>query len=427
MRTRGWSAAAVPLALLLPGLVAGQQPAAQSTQPSHKPVATVVLVELDGFRWDYAARDDAKNLLAMGKRGAWAPQGMLPSYPAQSAPNQFTLVTGLYPGHHGIVADSFIDPAKQARFASDNPDNLAEGSWYSGTPLWSVAERQGVRTACLGWIGCTAQIAGFRPGKVSRNDQQPGDEVRQILDWLHLPAAWRPRLIAAHFREPGETVRRFGPDARQARTAVQRIDAEIGRLQAGLNATGLPIDLVVVSDRGMATPDGGWITLDQYADLSGFDAAGTLLYGKTEADRERVYNQTKKATSEFFVYRAKNLPADLDDRNDRVGDPVIVATGAYAIRARAPATATDAGQRIPVPLSVDGFDARLVPQMKAIFFAAGPDIVKGTTVAPFRNVNLYAWLGYLLGLTPPKSDGNLNILSGTLSDNGETGKYESGK
>ena len=31
----------------------------------------VVLVSLDGFRWDYAARDGASHLLAIGKQGVW--------------------------------------------------------------------------------------------------------------------------------------------------------------------------------------------------------------------------------------------------------------------------------------------------------------------------------------------------------------------
>src|SRR5580692_6102706 len=57
----------------------------------------VVLVSLDGFRWDYAKHDGAVNLLALGKKGVWAPGGMLPSYPSLTFPNHFTIVTGLYP------------------------------------------------------------------------------------------------------------------------------------------------------------------------------------------------------------------------------------------------------------------------------------------------------------------------------------------
>ncbi len=377
----------------------------------------VVLVSLEGFGWDDASGDGARNLLALGKHGASAAQGMLPSYPAFDWPNQLTIVTGLFPEHHGIVADSFLDPARQARFEANDPKTAADGAWYSGTPLWSLAARREMRTGCIGWAGCTAQIAGSRPTCLGRGSEQPEAETRQILAWLHLPAAERPHLIAAQFDEPGESARRFGPDAPQTRAAVRRMDAEIGKLKAGLDATHLPIDFVVVSDHGMAKPDGGWITLNQFADLSGFDIAGTLLYGKTEEDRERVYDQLKKATSEFFVYRLKNVPAGLHFRNERAGDPVIVATGAYAIRADEAAGTGGASLR-----AVDGFDARTVPAMKAIFCAAGPDIVEGKTVAPFANVNLYPWLAHLLGLNPPKTDGSLNILSGTLRDNGETGK-----
>src|SRR6202142_405673 len=47
----------------------------------------VVLVSLDGFRWDYAKRDNAAHLLALGKVGVWAPQGMFPSYPSLTFPN----------------------------------------------------------------------------------------------------------------------------------------------------------------------------------------------------------------------------------------------------------------------------------------------------------------------------------------------------
>ena len=77
----------------------------------------VVLVSLDGFRWDYAKNDHAVNLLALGKKGVWAPEGMMPSYPSLTFPNHFTIVTGLYPEHHGLVANSFYDETKHARYA----------------------------------------------------------------------------------------------------------------------------------------------------------------------------------------------------------------------------------------------------------------------------------------------------------------------
>jgi alkaline phosphatase D len=165
--------------------------------------------------------------------------------------------------------------------------------------------------------------------------------------------------------------------------------------------------------------DPPWITLDKFADLAGFDAVGPLLYGKTEEDRVRVYNQLKKASSQFVVYRLKNVPAGLNyNQNPREGDPVVIATGPYAIRAHGPPAGKE--DRAPT-LGMHGFDAQKIPQMKASFFAAGPDIVAGKTVAPFENVNLYPWLAHLLGLTIPpneKIDGTLNVLAGTLREDG---------
>src|SRR6185437_11607088 len=94
---------------------------------------------------------------------------------------------------------------------------------------------------------------------------------------------------------------------------------------------------VVVSDHGMAHPEGPWITLDKLADLSGFESSGPLLYGKSDEDRVRAYNQLKKASSQFVAYRRKDVPGGLNyNQNPREGDPVVVATGPYAIRAHEP-------------------------------------------------------------------------------------------
>jgi alkaline phosphatase D len=348
---------------------------------------------------------------------------MLPSYPSLTFPNHYTLVTGLYPEHHGIVANNFLDPERGARYSMYDKQTANDGSWYGGVPLWSLAESQGMRTACILWVACEAKIAGFRPSynatwdaKTQATPQAEQARIDNTLALLHLPAADRPHFIAIYFFEPDHTSHEFGPDARETRAAALQMDALVGKLRAALATTGLPIDLVVVSDHGMAKSEGGWINLDEFADLSAFDTVGDLLYGKTEEDRDRVYNQLKRVSSQFIVYRRKDVPARLNyNQNPREGDPIIVATGPFAIRAHPPA----AGETSRPPnLGMHGFDPHLLPEMKASFFAAGPDLRAGKTVAPFDNVNLYPWMAHLLGLNPPKTDGSLNILSGTLRDNG---------
>jgi alkaline phosphatase D len=422
------------LSLVLPLQLRGQGPALNPALPlihvDHGPNSAkaqqqhyVVLVSLDGFRWDYAKRENATHLLALGKQGVWAPEGMLPSYPSLTFPNHFSIVTGLYPEHHGLVANNFLDPARQARYAGSDPNSVTDGTWYSGMPLWSLAESQGMRTACIFWLGSEAEIAGFRPSWYAQFDSKteatPAVQQARIDDavaLLRLPLEDRPHFITIYYSEPDHEGHQFGPDAAETRAAVHKMDGQVGKLKAALDSTRLPIDLVVVSDHGMVKVEGPWITLDQLADLTGFDTVGARLYGKTEEDRARVYNQLKKASSQFVVFRLKNVPANLNfNQNPREGDPVVIATGPYAIRAHAP---PDGRSDQPPDLGMHGFDPLRVPAMKASFFAAGPDIVKGKTVAPFENVDLYPWLAHLLGLTPPKNDGSLNVLAGTLRDGG---------
>jgi predicted AlkP superfamily pyrophosphatase or phosphodiesterase len=289
--------------------------------------------------------------------------------------------------------------------------------------LWSLAESQGMRTASLLWVGSEAKIAGFRPtwyahydDKTERTPESQQARIDDTVSLLRLPPADRPHFITIYYSEPDHEGHDFGPDAPQTRAAELKMDAIVGKLEAALKATRLPIDLVIVSDHGMIKSQGDWINLDQFADLTGFDSAGSLLYGKTEADRARVYDQLKHASPQFVAYRLKNVPANLNfNQNPREGDPVIVATGPFAIRAHAPAAGeTDK----PPTIGMHGFDPHLIPEMKASFFAAGPDLVSGKTVAPFENVNLYPWLAHMLGLHAPKSDGSLNILSATLRDGG---------
>jgi predicted AlkP superfamily pyrophosphatase or phosphodiesterase len=415
--------------LAVPQLGTAQQPAAAPDLPvihvdngpnsaAAQNAHYVVLVSLDGFRWDYARRDGATHLLALGKQGAWAPEGMLPSFPSLTFPNHFTMVTGLYPEHHGLVANSFYDPATQRRYAMGDAAAVTDGSWYSGTPLWSLAESQGMRTACFFWPGSEAKIAGYRPTYYLHFDNKIDDNARieQVLAWLRLPPADRPHFITLYYNEPDHEGHEYGPDAPETKAAVVKVDKLVGKLKQGLDGTGLPIDLVVVSDHGMAKVQGGLITLDQFADLTGFETAGQLLYPKTDEDAARVYNQLKKASSQFVVYRRKDVPAGLEYReNAREGDPIVIATGPFVIRAHGPPEGkTDS----PPPVGQHGYDPRAMPEMKASFFAAGPDILPGHTVRPFENVNLYPWLAHMLGLNAPKSDGSLNILAGTLRDGG---------
>lgn len=376
----------------------------------------VVMVSLDGFRYDYAKKYDAKHLLAMAAHGASVPEGMIPSFPSLTFPNHYTLVTGLYPEHHGIVGNQFYDPERKARYSYTDPKTSSDGSWYGGTPLWSLAEKQGMRSACFFWPGSEAEIAGERPSfYLHYNDKFPDEKrIAQVIAWLKLPADKRPHFITLYYSEVDHAGHEFGPDSPQVAQAVKHVDELVGTLEKDIVSLHLPIDLIVLSDHGMERIEGGWIDLDQYAPLDGFVTAGPFLYAPSEAAANTAYQKLKAADAAFMVYRRANVPAELHfNSNPREGDPVIVPRGPYAIRAHAP----PASQEDKAPaVGNHGFDPFMMPNMKAIFYAEGPDIRIGVALKPFENVNVYPLVVRLLGLDAPKVDGSLGVLSGILTD-----------
>jgi predicted AlkP superfamily pyrophosphatase or phosphodiesterase len=375
--------------------------AAQQSKPY------VVLVSLDGFRYDYAEQYGAKNLLAMAARGASAPKGMIPSYPSVTFPNHYTIVTGLYPEHHGIVANTFYDPERKEKYSYTDAKTSGDGSWYGGTPLWALAEQQGMRSASFFWPGSTAEIQGKRPSYYLHFDDKFPDEkrVEQILAWLQLPWEKRPHFITLYYSNVDHAGHAFGPNAPETGEAVRHVDEMIGKLSEGIAALGLRVDLFVIADHGMETMRGAWIALDKWADLSQLETSGPLLYAKSETDAEKVYNSLLGVSDTFKVYRRAKMPENLHfDSNPRAGDPIVVPTGPFNIVSHTPGNLT-----MPIR-GGHGFDPAVMPSMKAIFYAAGPDIRAGVTVTPFENIHLYPLIANILGLQIGPVDGKLRVL-----------------
>jgi predicted AlkP superfamily pyrophosphatase or phosphodiesterase len=73
------------------------------------------------------------------------------------------MVTGLYPAHHGIVDNLFYDDHRKTLFDMHKSNIEHDSSWYSGTPLWVLAEKNKMLTACFYWVGSDAAIQGVRP------------------------------------------------------------------------------------------------------------------------------------------------------------------------------------------------------------------------------------------------------------------------
>jgi Type I phosphodiesterase / nucleotide pyrophosphatase len=385
----------------------------------------VILVSLDGFRYDYPRIYHSPNLEALGAGGASAPGGMIPVYPSITFPNHYTIVTGLYPEHHGIVGNAFYDPARKQVYSYKDEQAVTDGTWYGGTPLWVLAEQQGMRSACFFWPGSEANIQGTLPTYYMKYDAKfPNRKrVQQVLEWLQLPPERRPHFITLYFSDVDSAGHAHGPDSPEVASAVREVDDEIGRLVEGVAKLNLRVDVVVVADHGMAKVEGDWINLGEYFDTQLLEkGVESFMYARSEEAAAKIYAALDGESDKFKVYRNGAVPAGLHfDGNLREGDPVVVPIGPYLIRVNAPpaAAAGDAMHPAGPPVGMHGYDPAHMPEMKAIFYAAGPDIRRGQKVEPFENVNLYPFVARILGLDishlkTGKVDGDLGVLQGIL-------------
>ena len=117
-----------------------------------------VIVSCDGLRWDYLETFDVPFMDKMADQGVKAV--MMPSFPSKTFPNHYTLATGLYPDHHGIISNTFWDRENQVQYSMGDRKISGNPDYYGGEPIWLTAKRQGLNTACIFWVGSDVKIDG---------------------------------------------------------------------------------------------------------------------------------------------------------------------------------------------------------------------------------------------------------------------------
>jgi predicted AlkP superfamily pyrophosphatase or phosphodiesterase len=376
----------------------------------------VILISADGFRSDYTKKYNARNLLRLSKQGATA-EYMLSSYPSLTFPNHYSIITGLYSAHHGLVDNSFYDGPHKTVYDMRDTTIVRDGSWYGGTPLWVLAEKQKMLTASFYWVGSEAAIQGVHPTYYYHyNESIPMDRrLQEVKKWLQLPEDRRPHLITFYFPEVDHESHMHGPDARETEKAVQLIDGSIGQLAAITDSLQLPVNFIFVSDHGMAAVDMEHTVPIPPALLDSsvcrLVSGATLLhvYVKDPQMILPLYHQLQMQTNDMNIYLPQDIPeawhyGKLDDGYNRIGDMVIVSRFPKVFKI---------GNRKVTP-GKHGFDP-VIKEMHATFLAWGPQIKKSITIQHFENVNVFPFVAGILGL--PYSfpiDGNPSVLKSIL-------------
>jgi predicted AlkP superfamily pyrophosphatase or phosphodiesterase len=379
----------------------------------------VILVSFDGFRYDYAERYALPHFREFIRNGASA-EGLIPSFPSKTFPNHYTLVTGLYPDNHGLVDNNFYDPKLGRRYGMKDRDAVEDAAFYGGTPLWQLAQQQGLRSASFFWVGSEAPVHGEYPTYYYRYDETVGNEKRidQVIHWLKLPAQERPHFISLYFSLVDTEGHNTGTRSAQLQRTVQKADSLLGYLMTCLAAIDLRLNVVLVSDHGMLElrqEQNTYITLSKL--INARDSSVIIINGGTHAhlytrQSDSLYHALKKKENNFTVYRREELPASWRYNHYRTGDILLVAKPGYFFQ---PVSRSFGKIEYPV-FGVHGYHPSQAKEMNGIFYAMGPDIKPGVKVPAFENVHVYPFIAKILRLKAPETDGDLRVLKPVLRE-----------
>lgn len=377
----------------------------------------VILISADGFRYDYAEKYSATNLLAFSDSGVRA-ASMVPAFPSLTFPNHYTIATGMYPAHHGVVNNYFYDRSRKQVYSMRNRNTVEDGSWYGGTPLWVLAEQHRMVTASSYFVGSEAAIQGIRPsywfkyGRAGSITQR----VDQVVEWLSLPEDRRPHLVMFYMSEVDDAGHSFGPDSKQNEKAVLYVDSIIGVMNRKVAALQLPVNFIFLSDHGMARVDtSARLNPEALVDTSKFvtirGSTIVQLYAKNASDIAPAYESLKKSGRGFHVYLRDEIPkkwsySTSHDRFGRVGDIIVIPEYPNAL-------SSWSGRINP---GAHGFDPGM-QEMHAVFYAWGPQFKKGLHIPSFENIHVYPLVCAILGLHYDQTiDGKKEVLNSLLRE-----------
>lgn len=369
-----------------------------------KPV--VILISMDGVRYDYPDRDALPAFARIAKDGARA-ESLTPVFPSSTFPAHTSLATGAHPDHHGIVNNQFRAPGGE---------ELSYGSTASALtaePLWVAAERQGVRSGTFFWPLSETDWRGSAPSyrRAPFDEELPERaKVEQILAWLDLPEAERPGLVMSWWHGADRAGHESGPDAEATRTAMREQDAELALLIAGIDARQRwsEITLIVVSDHGMLAVDGALDANDLLEDAgiagSAVNASALALVTLAEPRGAEAAAQKLAALDpRVRAYTRAQLPRELRIAHANAGDVVLLAQPPLAFMAAW--SQLDLLRRASWlwsgEVGVHGYDAEKTPEMGGIFFALGRGVAPTTKLGSARALDVPATVAKLLGIAPP--------------------------
>lgn len=381
---------------------------------------TVILISLDGFRYDYVDKYEAPTIARLAKEGVRA-KWMIPSFPTKTFPNHYTIVTGLYPANHGIVENNVFDFGTV--FSMGKREEVENPRWWGGEPIWVTAEKQGQVAASYFWVGSEAKIGGIQPTFWKTYDgKMPNDSrVDTVLGWLDLPRGKRPTMITMYFSDTDDAGHGHSPAGVEVKDAVKTVDGNIARLLDGLKNRKIDkkVNIIIVSDHGMAAVDQtNAIIMDDHFSFDDTERilwTGEIVQIFPKAGKEDVImSALEKPGLHTTCWRKKDIPDRLHYKQGaRVAPIVCTSDLGWMMTSRERYETLKKRADFGRIRGAHGYDSKY-QEMQATFIAHGRNFKKNKIIEPFENIEIYNIMCKILSLVPAKNDGDLRRVENML-------------
>jgi alkaline phosphatase D len=377
------------------------------------PKEYLIILSVDGFRWDYPDICNTPTLDSLRDAGVKA-ASMKPSFPTKTFPNHYTLATGLYPDHHGIVMNNFYAGDLDRDYNKGDKSTVQDGAFYSGEPAWITAEKQGLKSATLFWVGSEAPTDGIMPSywKAYQHNLAFDDRIDTLEMWLNFRSDFRPRLVFWYLHEPDNFGHIYGPEGDSTRIMVEYLDNYLSHFFYRMRKLKFyeHINFIITSDHGMSQlSEDRQIILDDYVDTTMFEVIDgwnpNYNLKVKEGYLDKVYDALSNVPH-LNVWKHGELPERLHyGHNNRTHDITLVPDPGWSVYW---------SWRIGKSKGAHGYDNDS-KDMHTIFYGAGPAFKKGYVQPAFNNVDFYPLVIEILGLDPAANDGNIEHVRGMLN------------
>lgn len=421
---------------------------------SARSAVPVILISIDGLKPDYVLEADKHglkipNLRRLVTEGMYA-SGVASVLPTVTYPSHTTMVTGVWPSRHGILANEPFDPFSK---------NLGGWYWYAEDikvrTLWDAAAGAGLVTSSVDWpatVGAniTYNIVQYwraetaedvkiiralsTPGLLNEaeravgpypdgNDYTVSADIRRAAFNAYILEKKKPRFHLCYLSGLDTEQHGSGPYSAKTFAGLEEIDKLVGQIRLAAEKTnGGAAVTCVVSDHGFARSDhefninaalreAGLIDLDDKGKVKSWRAFAWYAGGSAAVMLRDPADADSRERARALLTR---LASDPNNGIDRVleGHKAAIIGGfpdaAFVVGVR---PGFRLGRSLVAPVSGSARPAGThgyfpdVPEMESAFFIAGTGIPRGRNLGRVDMRDIAPTLAALVGVSLPTAEG----------------------